>query len=289
MSRKRKNKKKKWSDGFVKANGIKVHYYRTGGDKPQVVLNHGVMDDGLCWTRVVKELEQDYDVIMFDARGHGLSDSGKEDYQPDVQVKDLAEAMKNLNLDKPVVGGHSMGANVSMQLAALYPELSRAIFLEDPPIVMPGEPVFGGEMGEMGEDALKMMVRMVTLFKILPVFIGKRIARKIMPVSPDDEIIPWIKSKKRFSKDFLNAMKKSDGTELAYPHEVVKNIKVPTLLFIGDREKGSSVSKEVAQKMDEAIPDFRVVHLEGANHDIHRSKFDEYMAALQDFLREVYS
>jgi pimeloyl-ACP methyl ester carboxylesterase len=61
-----------WSEGYVNANGIKIHYYRTGGDKPQVVFNHGVGDDGLCWTHVVRELEKDHDVIMPNARGRHL-------------------------------------------------------------------------------------------------------------------------------------------------------------------------------------------------------------------------
>ncbi len=181
---------KNWSDGYVNANGIKLHYYRTGGNKPQVVLNHGAMDDGLCWTRVAKELEQDYDVIMFDARGHGLSDSGQGDYLSETRAKDLAQAIKALGLDKPVVGGHSLGADVSMHLAAMYPEIARAIFLEDPPIAMPGEPLFGGKVGEMGANAIKMMTRIMTLIKILPVFLGKLVAKKMMPVSPDDELIP---------------------------------------------------------------------------------------------------
>ena len=71
---------KNWSDGDIRVNGIRVHYNRTGGDKPPVILNHGAMDDGLCWTRVARALEGKYDVIMFDARGHGLSDSGQGDY-----------------------------------------------------------------------------------------------------------------------------------------------------------------------------------------------------------------
>jgi len=277
-----------WQDGYVKANDIKIHYYRTGGDKPQLVLNHGAMDDGLCWTRVTKELEQDYDVIMFDARGHGFSDSGEGDYFPETRAKDLAEAIIALGLDKPVVGGHSLGADVSMQLAALYPEIPRAIFLEDPPVVMPGEPVFGGDIGKRGEGALKMMATVMNLIKILPKFIGKIVARKMMPVSPDDEIIPWIDSKKRFSNDFLSSMKNVVDTDVPFPSEVLEKIKIPTLLFMGDRERGSIVSIEAAQEMAKIIPDLQIVHLKGANHDIRRSKFSEYMEALKTFLAEVY-
>ncbi|GAG66350.1 unnamed protein product [marine sediment metagenome] len=113
------NEMKKWFDDYVKTNGIKIHYYRTGGDKPQVVLNHGVMDDGLCWTRVAIELETDYDVIMFDARGHGFSDSGEGDYSAESRVKDLAEAIQALGLEKPVVGGHSLGADLPNEIREL--------------------------------------------------------------------------------------------------------------------------------------------------------------------------
>jgi pimeloyl-ACP methyl ester carboxylesterase len=66
-----------WAGGYVNSNGLQIHYYRTGGDKPQVVINHSAGDDGLCWTHVVKELEKDYDVILPDARGHAKSASGK--------------------------------------------------------------------------------------------------------------------------------------------------------------------------------------------------------------------
>ena len=278
-----------WQDGFVNANGIKVHYYRTGGDKPQVVLNHGAMDDGLCWTRVTKELEQDYDVIMMDTRGHGLSDNGEGDYQSETRAKDLAEAIMALGLEKPVVGGHSLGAEVSLHLAALYPDISRAIFFEDPPIAMSGEPMFGGKIGEQGVDALKMMTRVMNLIKILPIFLGKIIAKKMMPVSPDDEIIPWVNSKKRVDKDFFDSLTNPNNPEPTSPFEVAKKIKVPALLFMGDRELGSIVSKEVAQELAKSIPGLQIAHLRGANHDIRRAKFEEYITVLKNFLDEAYS
>jgi hypothetical protein len=41
--------------------------------------------------------------------------------------------------------------------------------------------------------------------------------------------------------------------------------------------------------MKKLIPDLQIAHLKGANHDIRRAKFDEYMAALKNFLTEAYS
>ncbi len=111
--------------GDVEANGIRIHYYRTGGDGPPIVFNHGAMDDGLCWTRVVRELEGAYDCVMVDARGHGRSDSGQGDYSAAARAADLAGVIEALGLDRPIVGGHSMGADTAIHLAATRPDLVR--------------------------------------------------------------------------------------------------------------------------------------------------------------------
>ena len=59
------------TEGDILANSIRQHYYRTGGEKPPLLLLHGFNEYGLTWLRVAKELERDYDIIMLDARGHG--------------------------------------------------------------------------------------------------------------------------------------------------------------------------------------------------------------------------
>ena len=278
----------KWSDGYLYSNGIKIHYYRTGGDKPKVIFNHGAGDDGLCWTHVVKELENDYDVIMIDARGHGKSASGKKEYSTQARVADLAGAIQALHLDKPVVGGHSMGADTSLHLAAEFPQLARAIFLEDPPLTLPGESLFDSEMTK-GKDVGKMMRQFMMLFKLMPRFIAIPMARKGSPTYPDDEIIPWVASKERMSFDFLNSMDKMDFN-VSDPLAPFNKIKVPVLLFIGDKEKTkmSIVSKKTAAEVVKRNAGVQVVQLDNATHDIRRTRFDGYMPALKKFLKEIY-
>lgn len=56
-----------YSEGDVNINGIKIHYYRTSGNKPPFILLHGATDNGLCWTPVAEYLAGQYDVIMVDA------------------------------------------------------------------------------------------------------------------------------------------------------------------------------------------------------------------------------
>jgi len=276
-----------WQQGILQSNGIQIHYTRTGGDKPPVVLNHGAMDDGLCWTRVVKALEADYDLIMLDTRGHGLSESGHGDYSSTTRAADLAGAIQALGLDRPVVGGHSLGADAALHLAASYPHLTRGVFLEDPPVIMPGQPLFGGRLAE-NKDPIKFMQIFMRTIRILPRFIALPMARKLNPGYPDDEVIPWLRSKKHCSRDFLAHMVVSLDFSTSIPNDLLQRIEVPVLLFLGDREAGAIVSLEVGEKMKAAAKDLSIVHLAGASHDIRRTRFEGYLAALRSFLAEIY-
>jgi N-formylmaleamate deformylase len=226
-----------------------------------VVLNHGAGDDGLCFTRVAKQLEADYDLILPDARGHGRSGSGRGEYSTRARVEDLAGLIQALQLRRLVVGG------------------------------LPGEkftlPPEQGGRSIQGEQIGRMMARFMRLIKLLPAFLGEHLARRDSPAYPDDEIKPWVASKKRVSFDFLNSLASSQMLP-DDPLAVVRKITVPVVLVIGDREKMSLVSQETAAEASRQNRLVKVVHLVGASHDIRRTRFDGYMGALKEFLEEMY-
>ena len=122
-----------WQSAEVEANGLRLHYTRTGGDKPPLVLAHGFSDDGRCWTPVARALEGDYDVIMVDARGHGQSQAAQQAYSDLDLGHDLAGVIMALGLRQPAVLGHSMGAATALALAGAHPDVPGVILLEDPP------------------------------------------------------------------------------------------------------------------------------------------------------------
>src|SRR5215813_6811463 len=98
-----------WVEGAIEANGIRQHYYRTGGEKPSLVLLHGFMESGLCWLRVAKALEGDYDIVLPDARGHGCSAGIASGISTDLLVQDAAALLRGLRLKSPSLLGSSMG------------------------------------------------------------------------------------------------------------------------------------------------------------------------------------
>ena len=81
---------------------------RSGRDTPSLLLAHGITDSAACWERVVTPLAAHYDVIRYDARGHGASDRTAH-YLAEHHTSDLIQLVRALQLDRPVIIGHSMG------------------------------------------------------------------------------------------------------------------------------------------------------------------------------------
>ena len=225
-------------------------------------------------------------MIMPDARGHGKSGSGKGDYSTQTRVADLDTLVDALNLKRPVIGGHSLGADTSLHYAAAFPDKVRGIFLEDPPIILQSDNFSADEQNTGEENIRKQMARSMLVFKILPKFIGTYRARKENPGYHQDEIIPWINSKKRVSFDFLKALPEM---RIHKPQsiEAFKEVTAPVLLFTGDQEKMAIVTPDTAQAIVRVNDRVEVIHLEGASHSIRRTRFDGYLPTLQGFLTRV--
>jgi N-formylmaleamate deformylase len=122
-----------WTQNDIDVNGVRIHYTRTGAGsgKPSLVLAHGFSDNGLCWLPVARDLEADYDVILPDAHGHGQSQCAAPGEAVDMSAE-LAGLVQALGLERPILGGHSMGAGTASVTAAINPGLARALVLEDP-------------------------------------------------------------------------------------------------------------------------------------------------------------
>jgi N-formylmaleamate deformylase len=123
-----------WQSEFVETTkDVHIHYLRTGGTKPPVMLLHGFQTAGITWLRTAEALAS-YDVIMPDFRGHGLSSGIEHGFSAELLTEDIAALIRTLKLDKAFVAGHSMGGEIAGRLATTHPELVRALVLVDPPL-----------------------------------------------------------------------------------------------------------------------------------------------------------
>ena len=267
-----------WQLGDIDINGLNVHYTRTGGAKPAVVLAHGFSDDGLCWTPVAEILQADYDVVMVDARGHGRSSGPEQGYGSAEHAGDIAGLITGLGLQRPAVLGHSMGAATAIVLGGTYPELPRAILLEDPPAWWAPSPAMGapahrrGRSGDWIIDIKRKTREEMIAFK-----------HAESPNWPEPELGPWADSKLRFSFNALN----DGGREAVDWPAVVGQISCPALLITADCEKGAIVTPEAAAAFQALAPGARVAHIAGAGHNIRREQFERYMDIVKAFLAET--
>jgi pimeloyl-ACP methyl ester carboxylesterase len=262
-----------WTDGYVIANGIRMHYWRTGGNKPPLVLAHGSSDDGLCWTNLAKELQDGFDIIMFDARGHGHSDPPTPTDPPDVQVEDLAGLIKELRLNRPILMGHSMGSASVAHFAAKYPDIPRAVILEDPALVRPAPGA------KPATPPLSPEQRRTTVLARNNRTEGELIAdcMKNSPKWGRSECELWAPSKRRHHPNtaLVNTAARPPMSEL------FTKITAPTLILKADAQGDV---REQNEEVTSRLKNGRIVHIAGAGHNVRREGKAQTLQVLREFL-----
>jgi N-formylmaleamate deformylase len=269
-----------WRSGFVEANGIRLHYTRTDDDKPPLVLAHGVTDAGPCWTAVAEALAAEYDAIMVDARGHGYSDAPERGYGPVEQAVDLAGVIAALGLQRPAILGHSMGAATALVLAGAYPDVPRAILLEDPPAwwtAWASTPAARDRHVAMRERALNLKR------KTREELIAGQGAEQ--PGWSDAELEPWGDAKQRFSPSVLTVLTEDNAASVDWL-SILSRITCPALLITGDPERGAIVTDESAAALKALVPHLQIAHVPEAGHNIRRDQFARYMDVVRGFLTD---
>lgn len=267
-----------WYEGNVETNGITIHYHRTGNTgKPVLLLLHGITDSGRVWARVARDLHDDYDIVMPDARGHGQSDDLTSGFSIPLLADDVAGLITDLDLETPSIWGHSMGAITAATLAATYPALARAIVLEDPPLSFTAAAHNSASRERNAAEGSPAWPD----FRTMSAEERLATAAALNPGWHADELAPWAESKAQFDP----AVSQYLAEFQSYPwRDILAAIRCPTLLLIGDHREGSMVTPEAARDASTLLKQGQVKHIPGAGHNIHRDRYDETMQAVQALL-----
>jgi N-formylmaleamate deformylase len=271
-----------WESSYVEVQGLRLHYTRTGGPLPPLVLAHGVGDDGLCWTTVAEALAPSFDVIMVDARGHGRSEAPLEGYGPAEQAADLRGLIAALKLHQPVVLGHSMGAMTTLMLAGTAPDLPRAILLEDPPPWWVRGPT-STQAEQERRQAMRASMAELKRKTRAELIDGQR---AVAPTWPEAELERWADSKIRFSPNVLSIFAAGAERRVDWP-AILRTITCPALLISGDPQAGALVTEEHAAALREQIPHLQIAQIAEAGHSIRHDQFASYMDAVRGFLDPI--
>lgn len=266
---------KTWTEGDVSIGGTTLHYYHIEGPKPPLVMAHGITDDGLCWATVAKTLSEKADVFMLDARGHGKSDAPEQGYDYETLAQDMAGFVNELNLDRPVLFGHSMGAATVLLLAGMFPDLPRAIVLEDPPQVW--KPNVQDNDHRIGLTQWITAIKRKTCAELLAE------VRQGNPTWSEEDVEPWVDSKQRFSFKIAEMLRQAPGASGEYAKDM-KKIACPALLITAEPVRGAILGAADVDELRTLVPHLTHKHISGAGHNIRREQPAQYLDAVQSFL-----
>lgn len=131
--------------------GMHVFYEEAGDGDPPMLFVHGIGNH----THFAAQIEcfaDSHRVIAPDLVGFGQSDAPERDYGIAAFADDIGWLCDELELQDPVIVGHSMGAAVALEVAGRFPDLPSAIVLLDPIPVVP-LPALHAQRGQLA-DAL---------------------------------------------------------------------------------------------------------------------------------------
>lgn len=262
----------KWTTGTCEANGINIHYLRTGGDKPPVVLLHGLILNGACWTPLARSLEEDYDVIMPDARGHGNSSAPDQGYSYNDLAADVLSLIEALGLVTPVLIGHSMGGMTAAVVASQNRNLLRKVVLADPTFLTPQR------QREVHESDVTDQHRRV-LNRSREEYLAEL---RIRHSHRSGELIELF-AQARFQTS-IHAFGVLTPPNPDYV-QLISAINIPSLLVIGDT--GAIVTPQVAAELAGLNQCLEVVQIADAGHAVPYDQPERFSTVVKAFLRSV--
>jgi 3-oxoadipate enol-lactonase len=113
-------------------NGTHLHFTDDGPrNAPVLVFSNSLGTDQRIWSDVVPAFTDQFRVITYDKRGHGLSGLGDQPISIDLLARDLIALLDHLAIDRAVICGLSVGGLIAQQVCVLAPERVRAMILCD--------------------------------------------------------------------------------------------------------------------------------------------------------------
>ncbi len=115
----------------IDANGQRLFYTDTGGDKPVLLFSHGLHMDHEMFAPQIERLAGDYRCIAWDERGHGQTGAATERFSYYDSADDAAALLEALAVDSAVWIGMSQGGYLSLRAALTHADKIDALVLID--------------------------------------------------------------------------------------------------------------------------------------------------------------
>ncbi len=257
---------------FLDTGEVKLYYEAAGKGRPIIFL-HGFTLDRRMWRRQVDYFSSRYRVIVYDSRGHGKSGCPKSGYSRQDRVRDLRNLIQKLNLNKPHLVGLSMGGATALGYAIDYPESLFSLTLVDTTAGGYRAPRKYRDYRDVArldgvEEAKKRWIK-TTLFYYANR--NEELRKELAEIMAGHCGHLWLDPKRgKYSE--------RDDIELA------KSLKLPTLIFVGDKDRyfiplAKTLHKNIEISELDVIP--------GVGHMSNMEAPERFNRRLEQFLERI--
>ncbi len=256
---------------------LKLHYSDSGASgKPALIFLHGFPFNHTMWDEQEKLCRSNFRVVTYDHRGHGQSDLGSGSYMFEFFIDDLLRLMDELEIERAVLCGLSMGGYVALRAFERRPERVKGLILCD-------------TRSEADTDAGKIK-RAADLRFIqeqgLDVFAEKFTKNVLAPGNLEnselfDRVRQMIRGNptKGVQATLVALATRTDTTAC------LNRIQVPTLILVGADD--AITPPAVASAMHERIPHSKMAIIPRASHLSNLDNPAAFNASLMEFLAQI--
>jgi 3-oxoadipate enol-lactonase len=239
---------------FADINGIVLHYEYLSefDDEPVLVLVNSLGTDFRIWLPLIDELTEDWSVLVYDKRGHGLSGIGPTPYSMEDHARDLIGLAEHVGIRKAVFCGVSVGGLIVQALYKLKPALVEKLVLCDTAAKVGTADSWNNRIATVKEKGIEAIADGVMKVWFTPDFHARRAA----------ELAGYRNMLVRHPVEGYNAtcaaLRDADLTVDA------SRIKVPTLVVVGDQD--GSTPPDLVKATANRIPGAKFNIIKGCGH-----------------------
>jgi 3-oxoadipate enol-lactonase len=260
----------------IKANGIHMNYELSGKENASVVvLSHSLASSLGMWHPQIGILSQHYRVLSYDTRGHGGTDAPAPPYTLAQLGEDAMALLDALDMDVVHWVGLSMGGMIGQQIVLNHPGRFRSLSLCDTAAVLPKEadPVWQERIDLARSEGMTALVKSTLERWFTPAYIARNppmvdVIRRHLLATPVD--------------GYAGCSEAIRGLDYL---ERLSEIKIPTLIMVGEDDPGTPV--DASRAMHDRIPQSKLVVLPSAAHLSNIEQTKGFNRALMAFLAEA--
>lgn len=259
----------------VRIQDVLLHYRLSGpAGAPALALVNSLGTDARIWDGLIAELADDYRILSYDKRGHGLSDAPAGDYSLDDHVNDLAGLLDHVGFERPALCGVSVGGLISQGFALRAPQRLAALVLSNTAPKVGDEAMWNDRAATVLNSGLAAIADPVMERWFSPQFRSTR----------PDQLALW-------RNLFLRADPKGYAATCATLRDAdltaqASDIAVPTLVIAGAED--GATPPDLVRAGAARIPGARFEILPGTGHIPSIEQPKKLAALMRQFLKEAF-